>query len=500
MPKRQGIRRRTVLWLLIVLATAAGLLLLYLGVARYLLSSRKILEAINKGPDRTFLDYASARCVWPGRIDLKGFRLRDRDLSAEWIFELEEARVTHSVLGLLRKQFHVTSVRGRGLTFRARNRLTPAQATPERLKQIPPIFGFPDPPLLKPGETPVPRTGKEWTIRVEGLVVEPLREIWVDSARFQGEARVSGGFFLRPKLHAEVFPSTLEIRSGALRLRGEPIAERVSGALGGVVHPWHPRSFPGSAMLQFLDGEALLRTRSGKTTALDGLFGGFGQVRLERGHLDLDLRARVERGVAAGTVKISSPDFGVRLVDLRLAGHISGTIRIAKYDLRRGTASLGSSDLEIRGVALEGWEKKGEPWWGRVVLASTGEASVGRAPLTQGTVTAKARDARPLLAVLKVNLPKWAEKLLDLEGVDATARVKLGQSLLEVNALDARVGDYHIQGDYSARGQRKRGAFLVDLGALSVGIGIQDEEREVQIIAPRKWFREKTAREPIDAD
>ncbi|MBC8647362.1 MAG: hypothetical protein H7X85_09385, partial [Thermoanaerobaculia bacterium] len=45
-----------------------------------------------------------------------------------------------------------------------------------------------------------------------------------------------------------------------------------------------------------------------------------------------------------------------------------------------------------------------------------------------------------------------------------------------------------------------RGVVLIDLGALSVGIGIRDGESEVEIIGARKWFRDRAGREPVTPD
>jgi hypothetical protein len=142
--------------------------------------------------------------------------------------------------------------------------------------------------------------------------------------------------------------------------------------------------------------------------------------------------------------------------------------------------------------------RQGEPWWGRAELAD-GSFRLQPSAEISGSARVKARDARPVLAILEVNLPRWVEKLFDLEGVAATARVRLAPSLLEITRANARVGDYHLQGDYLSRGKSKRVVVLIDLGALSVGIGIRDGKREVEIIGARKWFREEAKREPLES-
>ncbi|MFN2387843.1 MAG: hypothetical protein ABR576_16430 [Thermoanaerobaculia bacterium] len=495
MPRR---RRPISRLILIVAAVAVGLLLLYLAAANVLLSGRALRAKLDKGPDRTHIDWASARSLWPGRLEVRRLRIRDRDLKAEWMFELDEARLSYSVLGLLRKRFEARHVRGRGLIFRARNRLEKSRATPDRLRHLPPILGFSDPPLLRPGETRPPRTGKELDVHVTDLAVEGVREIWVDAARFQGDARLTGGFFLRPKEEAEVFASALAVEKGGLSVRGTRVADQVSGTLGGAISRWHPRRFPGSRVLRFLDGEAELEARSPEIAGLDRLLGGFGQLRPVRGRPTVRLQARVADGLGSGTATLEAPALVARIVDYEIAGRLSGRIRFQKYDLRGGAGQLSGSHVELRGVEMEKDGRRGEPWWGRAELAD-GSFRLQPSAQIRGSARVRARDARPLLAIIKVNLPRWVEKLFDLEGVAASAGVQLAPSRLEVTRLDASVGDYHLQGDYRSREKSKRGVFLIDLGALSVGIGIRDGEREIEIIGARKWFREQAGREPAKA-
>lgn len=505
MPKRRNIIPRVVL---LLLAAAVGLLLLYLAAANALLSGRMLRAKLDKGPEGTFIGWASARSFWPGRVEVRGLRIRDRDGKAEWMFELDHARLRYSLLGLLRKRFDVRHVRGRGLIFRARNRLEKSEATPERVRHLPPIFGLPAPPLKGPatapptrpgGETAPERTRKGLDIQVTDLIVEGVREIWVDAARFQGDARLTGGFFLRPKIEAEVFPARLELRSGKFSVRGTTAFDRVSGALGGVVKRWDPRRFPGSRMLRFLDGEASIAASSTEIAALDRLLGGFGQLRLVRGHPTVRLEVRAEGGLCSGLATIEAPELAARVVDYELTGRLSGRIRFQKYDLREGSGEVSGSHLELRGVAMDEEGRKGEPWWGRAELAA-GTFRLQPAAAVSGSARIRARDARPLLAIFKVNLPRWVVGLFDLEGVAGSAAVHLAPARLDITRLDARAGDYHLQGDYRSRGRTKRGVFLIDLGALSVGIGIRDGEREVEIIGARKWFRERAGREPVTRD
>lgn len=481
---------------LVALAVLAGVLLLYIAAANVFLSTDLLRSAVNNGPDHTWIGYRSARSLWPGRARVTDFKIRDRDQNAEWIFELDEARVTYSLIGLLRKRFHVTGVRGRGLTFRARNRLAKEAATPERLALLPPIFGFPDPPLLKPGEEKRPPTGKEWTIHVEKIAVDPMREIWVDSWRYDGDGKVTGGFLLQPKLRAEVFPSTLELRGGALRSGKEEVAAQIRGALGCVVHPWQTREYPGSKMLRFIKGEGSVKGELRSAKLVNGVIGDLPGTRLEKVRGNATVKAALDGGIGSGEIGLAAPDVVLRALDVRLRGKLDLAVRIARLDIGKGGVQLSGGHVKLTEATVTE-EGKTHPWWTYVDVQEAKSQPDSPAVL-KSRLTVKAKDARPLLLLLNAKLPEWARNLLTMEGLTASANVRFGKSSIEIRRLDASGGKVRIQGDYRAKGADKRGTFLIDAGALAVGVGVDGGKTELQILGPKKWFEERTGREPAE--
>lgn len=477
-------------------AILAGALVLVIGASNVFLKTGLLRSLINNGPESTWVDYRSASSFWPGRVRVKGFLLRDRDDSAEWIFELEDGRLTYSVMALLRRRFHVTKLRGRGLTFRARNRLTKDAATPERTAGLPPIAGLPDPPLLSPVGPDTPRTGKEFTIHIEDISVDPVREIWVDTWRYEGEAKVTGGFLLEPNLRAEVFSSALQVRGGALRAGSEPAVSEIRGALGALIHPWLTRDFPGSKMVPFITGEADLKGHLESATLVNQLIGELPGTRIEKAAGDARVEAALDKGMARGKIALSAPDAVVQALDMRLRGKLDVEARIARLDIEKGGAELSGGHANLTEATLTD-EGKAHPWWAHVKLQEAKSQGASPAVLVSH-LTARARDARPLMPLLNTKLPDWAQDFLAMEGLQATAQVRFGKSLIEIRRLNAAGGKVRIQGDYRVRGKAKRGTFLIDRGLLTVGVGVENEKTELRILAPRKWFEERTGREPAE--
>ena len=487
-PPPSRVARRTA----IVLAAAILVAYIgYVGAAWYFLSTGRLKALVNKVPDRTAIEYASASSFWPGRARVRNLQVRDRDSKAEWAFELEDARISFSVVGLLRRRFHVTSLSGNGSTFRARNRLTAAQAADRsRVARLPPIPGFPDPPLLTPGQGKTPPTGREWAIRVDDLEVVRLRELWVDEYRYVGDGRLTGAFLLQPKVHAQVFRGELTTEGGTLRA-GDSLAEGVQATIRGKVEPWDPRDFPGSRMLRFITGEVRATARLPDMDLVNRLLGDLAGTRLETGGGMLAVAGTVERGVARGSVDLSAPKVALRIVDIGFRGRLEARANFSGFDLLKEGATLTGGHVNLTDATVSGAGPGARTWWMKATFLP-GRLLPRPGVLLTGTVALRASDGRPFLALVKGRVPGWLAKRFDLEGLSGRAGLRLGEAFVDVERLAARSGKYRVDGEYRARGAARRGTFLVDAGLLSVGIGIDGGKSELDVLGARRWFRKRT--------
>jgi hypothetical protein len=480
---------------LVVVAAIIAVITLVLPNA--LLRSDFIRKRVNRDPDRGWLDYDSAVSRWPGALHVTNFRLRNRDPKAEWALRLDDAELTYSLADLLRKRFHVTRLSGRGLAFHTRKRLTPATATPLRLSRMPSIPGFPDPPLIGPSKPKPPPSGKEWSIQIDRIAVDGAREIWIDEYRYNGEARVTGGFFLQPKHRAEIFRGKLSARRGTLRSGPDVIATNVRATIDARIAPWNPREYPGSKMLRFVFGDADASGRLDNAEIVNRLVGEPPGTRFERGSGQMSVRGSVEEGVANGTIEYTSRDLALRVLDVAMRGRFDGRMQLSGVRIETwGGGRLKGGYLKLSDATVFDRDGKPHPWWGRVDFSPGGFRPKSAALFTTNA-SARARDAQPLLQILSVNLPDWTERLLELdEELVARAAVRVGESLAELHGLAARTGKARIYGEYVARGSSRSGTFLVDAGLLSVGVGLAGREKKVRIFGPRKWFSKRTGWEP----
>lgn len=469
-----------------------------LVVPNILLRSDFLRRQINTDPDSGWLEYDSASARWPGTLHVKNFRFRDRDPKAEWAMSLDEADVTYSLGDLLRRRFHVTSLSGRGGVFRVRSRLTPAEARSRTLlSRLPPIAGFSDPPLLGPPKVKAPPSGKVWTIQIDRLAIDDLREVWVEGYRCTGESRVTGGFFLRPNRVAQVFPSKLTIRKGTVRSANDVIAADVAATLDARFDSWNPRELPGSKVLAVLFGEGQASARVDDAEFVNRLLGEPAGTRFERGSGRMTVRASVEKGIIGGSIAYAAPDLALHALDVAMRGRFDGRLDLSGIRMENwGGGRLGGGHVSLADATALDKDGSRYPWWARVDF-SAGEFRPRTAALFTTKATARARNARPLLQIAGVDPPDWVNRLLRLDDpVTGRADVRVGTSLLELRRLEARTGKVEIFGDYAARNRAREGTFLVDAGLLSVGIATGGDAKQVRIFGPRKWFRERTGWEP----
>ena len=464
---------------------------IYLIAANTLIRTRMLRDLINEGPDKTWIDYASATTWWPGRVRVRGLRIRDRDSVSEWMISLDEGRASISLAGLLQRRFHPTWIRGSGFSLRVRSRLLPEEATPARVEFIPPILGFPDPPMRNLAEVRPVRTGREWTVWLEDVAVE-AGEIWVDDWKFEGEAEVKGSMILDPRLRLEVFPSSLDARDGILRLREKTVGTSTTGRLAALIHPCDLRVVKGNAVFEFLTGNARARVNVESVAFLEDLLDTLPRIRMQRGDGDAVAEVTLDRGSGHGSLDFSARGIEVRTPDQIMEIEARGQVQLFSLDLQNGTANFSGSFIDVRNAMVRKKDDDPRPWSGHLALASATVRRPKQLSLTSH-VEVHARDARPLYSLLNLEIPRWAQRVLSLKGFTATADVTLGASLVDVKSLDATGKGGRIQAQYRKKGKSTTALCLVEAGWFAIGVSVNEGKTHLKWFRPRSWFRKEKA-------
>jgi hypothetical protein len=477
--------------LFVALAFSGVSLVIGCCVAIHVIVSTRILRNwVNTSPEELQLDYDAASAWVPGLIRIRGLTMRGSDRNVQWFFRMEKATISVSLLDLLRKRFHATHVRAAGLVFRLRQRAEKGELSPAHLARIPKIPGFTDPPLkIETPEPPPPSPEARrrfWLVHIEDLVADPAPEIWIEIYRFRGRARVTGGFSLRPHVEARVGPAAVRFLSGDITLGPEePLLASATGGSDCVIDPHAPDEVHGQEIWRKISGSIALEGRLVDLRFVNHFLRRSKEPRLAGGSGAARFSVRFNHGVGRGRADFEAAGVAATYARGTLSGKAKGRLEIPSWDVEHGNMEISGSHVDLSDILTIRTPRDERDWWGRFNVP-TGRLHDGLAAQT----AVSCRDARPLYTLFRADLPGWAQGLLKLEGVNATARVRVAHDLVDVEDMEASGGKFHIAGRYRQEGSATRGAFLVETGPLAVGIAIDGESSHVKLLGARKWFRE----------
>jgi hypothetical protein len=471
---------------ILLLAGGAVLALLALaGATRLVLRSDWLLEQIDGDPDSLFIAFTEPQAsLVPGRIRFATLTLRSRDSNVEWEARLEDVTVDVALGALLTRRFHASTVRAAALAFRLRERLTRDEAIPARVARYPRIAGFRDPPLGDPREPPaIP--GDPWRVVVDDLSVELVREIWIDSWRWTGAARLTGGLFLRSGLEAEVFPSDLVVARGMLHWGEETVSRETTGSLRAALPRFDTQAYPGNEVWKIMSGAASLR---GTLDGLTFLAPAGGGPRLTPGGAGA-VRARVALRDGRGSARLDADGAAVvvRVGERTARGAIRANVFARRIDFPGGSVTFDGTRVRLQHVSLEG--AAGAPWSGAL---ETRQARLGLADgVLDAHLSARLGDGRPLVALVPSGPPRWIAGLLDLRDFEASGWLRASPGSLTLSPARAEAGTFSIDADWRQVSARRWGALLVRKGALSLGLGLGAAAPSLHLAGAARWFEEE---------
>jgi hypothetical protein len=340
--RRQSLLRR-VLWgraAKSVLALAGAVSLLYLASINVLLRTRLLRSALSGDPATLVVDYENAYSITPGRVHVSKLSIRGRERTEEWMMTIDRVDFHVTFRDLLRRRFHATQVAASGFSIRARLRMASADATPDAVAALPPIPGFEAIPLEPPGPPPLPLTDANynlWSVALDDVTVEHVREVWVHTVRAEGDMRVRGRWVFRPMRWLEVGPATVEVESVNVSHGLRPIVSGCHGSFVATIHPFDVREADGLDFFDHVSTQTSLlgvvQTASAMTVLL-----GPNDIFFARGEGPLDAHVVLDHGVLAAGTRVS-----VEATDSEIEAHgaaLFGSGR-AELEVRRSDGAPG---------------------------------------------------------------------------------------------------------------------------------------------------------------
>ena len=314
----------------------AGVVVLYLlGMLgmNVFLQTRLFRHSISFSPDEFRLEYSRAYSTIPGKIYVEGLTIRGSDSAVEWILALDRCTFRVSFLDLLHRRFHAEHVRGDGLSLRVRLKLEGLDAPRDLVNALPPIPGFADPPYRLIGPPRPPLTDADyrlWSVQLDDVDAEHVRELWIHSVRYAGDMRVRGRWLFRPVRWLEVGPARVDVRLLDVTYGGQtPLFTGLRGTVDATVHPFDVREPDGLEILKYVSTRAELAGVVDSARLFEEIAPA-GPFTFVRGSGPVSFRVVVDRGVLRPdtAVSVSSGDTHLLAGAVALDASIAAELRV----------------------------------------------------------------------------------------------------------------------------------------------------------------------------
>ncbi len=254
----KGTLPRPLRWFATVLLVLWGL---YLVAGNIFLRPALGPRWVSRKPDKMQISWSGGWTLVPGRLHLRDLQLKARNKKQLWALQLDQGRLSISLLGLARKHFRLRRLQGKGLKFHLR----PAPVTGESDPALPTIDGL----TTAPAAAATPAKRRRWRISIDRMAVEEVREIWLRRHRWAGQGRLSGQLDFQLRGPLRVDQAQLVLGRGKI-WQGADQASEVERLEARVqVHPFTPRQHGGLQALRFISGRLQVDAPRADLSVLD---------------------------------------------------------------------------------------------------------------------------------------------------------------------------------------------------------------------------------------
>ncbi|MFP4263187.1 MAG: hypothetical protein ACLFRS_07510 [Halomonas sp.] len=193
-----------------------------------------------------------------------------------------------------------------------------------------------------------------------------------------------------------------------------------------------------------------------------------------------------------GDVTLQAFEAGMRLADQRLTGDLRLEARLRDGDLAGRRFDASGSMLRLDNITREAADgDRDAAWWGRIVLEE-GRLIWARPLSLEARLGLSLRDSG-LLASLFLSRAReqtWLGRLLTVRDVGGSARLTLDDRALNMRDIRLEGGNLTLLADLRMRDDDLTGDFYARLGALGVGIALEDGDTDLKLWQPRRWFEQ----------
>ena len=192
----------------------------------------------------------------------------------------------------------------------------------------------------------------------------------------------------------------------------------------------------------------------------------------------------------AGEIKLALTDVLAKYETVTVSGHVDVHTVVKSGDLKTGHFDGAGTRFEFNDITVtrDGAEITSD-WWSKITLGKTKLDFKPSAQLSGG-ILIRMSDSSPILAIFeeREDLPSWIKDELNLENLEAEARLTLSNRVLNVTDFELNSGNWTLLGDLVVKPGGREGILYIKHGDLGLAIVRRGEQKKVKLLYGQDWF------------
>ncbi len=217
-------------------------------------------------------------------------------------------------------------------------------------------------------------------------------------------------------------------------------------------------------------------------------------VELLGGSASLEAMLELEGLGARGDLVLQAFGTELRLASQRLTGDLHLEARLREGDLARRRFDASGSLLRLDNITRRDADGQGEAgWWARLSLEE-GRLTWAEPLEVSARLGLAMRDSGLLARLFLVGARErdWLGRLLTVRDIHGEARLTMEADGIRLDEARLEGGPLSLLADLAFREERLDGQLYARLGRLAVGVALQDGERTLRFLQPRRWFEDSS--------
>lgn len=212
------------------------------------------------------------------------------------------------------------------------------------------------------------------------------------------------------------------------------------------------------------------------------------------GRLSGDLYFDAAGDVGRGTLKVAGRGVRLGVADLTLQGDLAVDTKLRRADLKQRAFTVDGSRISLKRIRVSDEEGLiASDWWAD---ADLGDARLDwDKPMTlDGRLTARMKDVSVLLGLYarRKDFPAWVGKVVDAGEATAQGRVQWKGDSLLLAPFAASNERFDVEARLRLQDKQLAGNLFARWGVLSMGVELENGEKEIHLVGARKWFDDQS--------